>query len=333
MQHSTLPIVVIVGPTAVGKTAIAIEVAECLATEIVGADSAQMYRFMDIGTGKPSARDRARVPHHMVDILDPDERFSAADFAAKARSIIDALKARGRVPLVVGGSGLYIRGIMQGFFPAEGADWALRQELKEEAVVHGVEHLHRELANVDPEAAAKIHPRDLRRVVRALEVCRRSRQPISVLQRSTSSRGYPGVVIGLYRERTELYRRIQERVDAMMAAGWLEEVRGLKARGYKADLLAMQAIGYRQLFAHLEGRTGLADAVQEIKRDTRRYAKRQLTWFRHMEGVRWVDLSLLGTTAEAVRTVMRIVAAPPGVDGVTWRIGATAHASGRAHGG
>lgn len=302
-------VVVIVGPTAVGKTAIAIRVAERLATEILSADCAQVYRFMDIGTGKPSAQDRARVPHHMVDILRPDERSSAAEFAARARAIIDRLNARGMVPLVVGGSGLYVRGIMQGFFPAQGADWALRQELAEEAAVRGVEHLHRELARVDPEAAAGIQPHDLRRVIRALEVCLRSRNPISALQREHAggARVYPGVVIGLCRERRELYRRIEDRVDAMMAAGWLEEVRRLRAMGYTADLLAMQAIGYPQLFAHLEGRVGLVEAVREIKSDTRRYAKRQLTWFRHMDGVRWINLSELGTTEEAVDAVLGLI--------------------------
>ena len=330
-----LPIIVIVGPTAVGKTAVSVEVAEHLATEIVSADALQMYRFMDIGTGKPSAQDRARVPHHMVDILDPDERFSAADFAARARAIIDVLHARGMVPLVVGGSGLYVRGIMEGFFLGNGADWVLRKELEEEAAIRGVEHLHRELAKADPEAAARIHPHDLRRIVRALEVLRRSRQPISALQQahSAAARCYPAAGIGLDRERLELYRRIEERVDAMMAAGWLEEVRALKARGYAADLVAMQAIGYRQLFAHLEGRSSLQDAVQEIKRETRRYAKRQLTWFRHMAGVRWINLSAFRAPAEAVKAVLETLASSSELGEAARRIRATAQVDGRCSGG
>jgi len=291
------PLIVVCGPTAVGKTAASVVLAQRLGGEIVAADSRTLYRFMDIGTAKPSAAQRGAVPHHLLDIADPDEVVTLAAYRRLAVEAIAAVRARGRIPLLVGGSGLYIRAVVDGFVvPAVPPDDALRRRL--EAVERDAPGtLHARLAAVDPLAAARIHPRNTRRLIRALEVFEHTGRPISALQR----RGDPvgrAVQVGLTMDREALYRRIDARVDAQIAAGLVEEVRRLLDRGYARTLPAMAGLGYKEIVEYLRGAVPLEEAVRRLKRNTRRFAKRQYTWFRRDPRIRWVDVA--GLPAEAV---------------------------------
>jgi tRNA dimethylallyltransferase len=303
-RHAAPPLLVIVGPTASGKTGVALRLAEELAAEIVSADSVQVYRGLDIGSAKPSPAERARVPHHLIDVAEPGDDFDAARFRALAAQAIDDITGRGRRVIVAGGTGLYIRALLGGLFPSAPRNPALRQALMSQAREEGREALWERLAAADPEAAGRIHPRDLVRVVRALEVTQLSGRPLSELQAEHGfrERAYPYTKIGLAVPRAELYRRIDARVDEMLAAGWVEEVRDLLAR-YGPRARALQSLGYRHLSAHLEGKLSLEEARGLIARDTRRYAKRQLVWFR-AEDVTWLppDSPEIGARArEALR--------------------------------
>ncbi len=282
-------IVVICGPTGVGKTAAAIALCEAIGGAIVGADSMQVYRFMDIGTAKPTADEQARVHHDLINVVDPDEDFDAARYQHLADTAIARLLKAGKVPVVVGGTGLYIRALLHGIFPDAPGDPEVRRALRRRLSAEGAAALHRELAARDPGAAARIHPNDRQRIVRALEVLAITGRPLSELQRRHGFRQqrYRALRIGLDIERQELYRRIDRRVDRMLAEGLLDEVRALLRRGYAATLKSMQSIGYRHMAAYLEGRLDWDEAVRTLKRDTRRYAKRQLTWFRADSAVRW----------------------------------------------
>ena len=282
---------ILVGPTAVGKTELSLSLAEEINAEIISADSMQVYRGMDIGTAKPTAKERARVPHHMIDVADPREEFSAGEYLRQAEIVIDKIKARGKKPLVVGGTGLYVRALTEGIFEGPAADWGLREELVErERKAPG--SLYLELEKVDPDSAKKIHSSDVRRTVRALEVFYKGGAPISAIHKEHKAEAArrPARIVGLRRARPELYSRIEARVDAMMAGGLLEEVAALREFGCTRDMVSMQALGYKQLMAHLDGETTLDEAVQLIKRDTKRYAKRQFTWFNADKSVRWIDL-------------------------------------------
>lgn len=294
-------LLVIAGPTAVGKSQVALQVAIGLGGEIVSADSVQVYRGLDIGTAKASAAERALVPHHLLDIADPRENYTAADFQRDAREAIDRILSRGRVPVLVGGTGLYIRALLRGFaFSETGEDEGLRRKLHEEAELHGPEMLHERLASVDPEAAAKIHPRDLRRLQRALEVFTKSRRPISLQRLHTAgSSGYDVLMFVLNRPREQLYLRIEQRVEKMIADGFMGEVKGLLDGGVPAGCKALQSLGYRQIVDCLQGKMTLPAAVELIKRDTRRYAKRQLTWFRSEPEAAWIDLDKYGINGAA----------------------------------
>ncbi|GAB4559178.1 MAG: tRNA (adenosine(37)-N6)-dimethylallyltransferase MiaA [Anaerolineae bacterium] len=292
MGRRTRPVIAIVGPTAVGKTALSLEMAEALGGEIVSADSRQIYRFMDIGTDKPSPEDRRRVPHHLIDIVDPDQPLTLAQYQRMARDAIADIHQRGRVPLLVGGTGLYVRAVLEGLqIPEVPPDPELRARLEEEAREYGADHLHSRLRSLDPEAASRIDPRNVRRVIRALEVCLRTGRPISQQQRA-SSPGYDVLRIGLTRPRRELYARIDARVDAMIAAGLVDEVRALVDRGYDLSLPAMTGVGYRQIARYLAGQCSLEEAIREIKRRTRRFVRQQNTWFRPDDpAIRWYNLS------------------------------------------
>jgi tRNA dimethylallyltransferase len=274
------PLVVIVGPTAVGKTRLALRLAGELGAEIVSADSRQVYRGMDIGTDKPTAEERQRVPHHLVDIVDPDEKLTLARYQDMAYAAIEDVLARGKVPLLVGGTGLYIKAVVEGWsIPRVKPNEALRAELVREAEVKGEEALHARLRQVDPVAAEKIDPRNVRRVIRALEVYLETGEPISELQRRKPP-PYRILQIGLTMDRVALYQRIDQRVDRMIERGLVEEVRGLMEQGYGRELPAMSGLGYRQIGCYLRGEISLAEAIRLIKRDTRRFVRQQYNWFR-----------------------------------------------------
>lgn len=285
-------LIVIVGPTAVGKTEAAIRLAERVGGEIVSADSRQVYRHMDIGTAKPSAGQRARIPHHLIDVVDPDEALSLAQYQAAAHAAIDDIFGRGRQPLLVGGTGLYVKAVTERLrIPAVPPNPELRAELEARAAQEGKLALHDELRRVDPAAAARIDPRNLRRTIRALEVYRLSGQRFSELG-TVRPPPYPIVTIGLTMPRPDLYRRVDARVDEMIAAGLIEETRQL-ARRYDWSLPAMSGLGYRQIGRFLRGECSREDAVASIKRDTRSFVRRQYNWFRPTDPrIRWLDARL-----------------------------------------
>jgi tRNA dimethylallyltransferase len=292
----------IVGPTGSGKSAIAIEIAARLGAEIVNADSRLLYRGLDIGTAKPNAEDRARVPHHLIDICAPDAAIDAARFADLARTTIDDIVRRGKPPLVVGGSGLYLRALQDGLCAGPVASPELRRSLREAAAERGSAELHRELSRVDAAAAARIGCRDLPRIVRALEVFRLTGEPLSDHQRrhSFSEHHYDPLTTGLALERTALYRRIDERFGAMLAAGLVDEVRALIGAGYRPDRPPLSTIGYREIAAHLRGELTLEEAADAARRETRHLAKRQLTWFRRDPEIIWLDAARAGQQAFAM---------------------------------
>ncbi len=281
----------IVGPTGSGKSAVAVEVAERLGAEIVNADSRQFYRGMDIGTAKPSAAERRRAPHHLIDVRAPGEPLDAATFVRMAREAISAIARRDRPVLVVGGSGLYLRALSGGIFSGPPACPGLRRELEQIAAERGAPFLHGRLNEADPAAAARIQRNDRCRIVRALEVYRLTGVPISVHQRrhSFSARELEPLTVGLALARPRLYAAIDQRFDAMMAAGLVDEVRALLAAGPRPAQPLLSAIGYREIAAFVRGDLGLEQAVALAKRATRRLAKRQLTWFRREPDIIWVD--------------------------------------------
>jgi len=286
----TQGLIAIVGPTATGKTALAIALAQRLGGEIVGADSRQVYRQMDIGTAKPTAEERALAPHQLIDVVDPDQEFSLAQYLEQAVAVLEDVWSRGKQPLLVGGSGQYVWALLEGWrVPRLPPQRELRRELGERADRQGAEALHRELAQVDPKAAARIDPRNVRRVIRALEVHKATGRPISYWQ----EKGPPPwevLTLGLTCPRRELYERIDARVDAMMEAGLVDEVRGLLSMGYDPSLASMSGIGYKQVCQHLAGELDLATAVARIKTATHRLARQQYTWFRLDDGrIRWLE--------------------------------------------
>lgn len=288
-----IPVVAIVGPTGVGKTELAVMLARDWPIEAVSVDSRQVYRRMDIGTGKPSVAERRALAHHLLDVAEPDEPYDAARFAREAAAAITGIRAGGRWPVLVGGTGLYLRALVRGLAPLPPGDPELRRRLRAEAAAEGAPALHRRLAALDPESAARVHPRDLVRVTRALEIGLLSGRPASALRRGPWRDGtgrYRLVTLGLTMGREALYARLDARVERMLADGLLAEVEGLLAAGFAPDLPAMQGIGYRHLLPVLRRGAPLADAVRAMKRDTRRYAKRQWTWFGHEPDVQWVSV-------------------------------------------
>jgi tRNA dimethylallyltransferase len=286
-------IVIIIGPTASGKTDLAIRLAEHFGGEIVNADSMQLYRGLDIGTAKPTPKLRHRVPHHLIDIADPDQEFSASDFRREAAKAIADIAGRDKRAFIVGGTGLYIRALLQGLVDSPSGAGEVRLELEEEARRRGNEALLEELARVDPVTAERLHPNDLVRIIRALEVYRMTGNPIS---QQRSSHGFSGdyycaLKLGLTVERRELYERIDRRVERMIGDGLVDEVQTLLERGFSPQLKALRSIGYRHICAYLSGEYSLAEGVRLMQRDTRRYAKRQMTWFRNDKEINWVEYS------------------------------------------
>lgn len=297
-------VLVLVGPTASGKTPISLIIAEELEGEIISADSRQIYKFMDIGTAKPTPEERTRVRHYFVDELTPDHEFNAGEFGHRGREIIDDIFARRKQPLVVGGSGLYIQSLVDGFFDAPPKDSELREKLYERLHREGGAALLKELQNVDPVAAAEMLPTNTRRIVRALEVFHLTGTPLSqhhAMQRT--ERNFEPVFVGLQWERKELYRKINERVDRMMAIGFIEEVEMLRRKGYDPSLNALQTVGYREVFDYFEGKTTKDRMIELIKQNSRRYAKRQLTWFNHDKRIKWFHMSNEKDLGEVAKSI------------------------------
>ncbi len=286
----TMRVVAIVGPTAAGKTALALAVAEAVGGEIVSADSRQVYRHLDIGTAKPTAAERARVPHHALDLVDPDQPFDAASYRAAALAAIADIHARGRAVVICGGTGLYVRALLRGLFRGPAASPALRAELYAAEEREGSGTLHARLAACDPVTAARLHARDLLRIVRALEVQELTGRPMSAWQNDHRfrDRRFDALLIGCRRSRDELASRIDTRAQAMLGAGLLDELATLDARGYGPELAPLQSVGYREMGAYRRGEIDFATAVDAFTRATRRLAKRQMTWFRADATTHWL---------------------------------------------
>jgi len=303
-----LPLLVLVGPTAVGKTAISVQVARRLGAEIISGDSMQVYRGMDIGTAKITAAEMEGVPHHLIDVKAPDEEFSVAEFQERVDQLVREILDRGRLPMLVGGTGLYVRAVTQAYlFTEMEPDLDLRERLRQEEAVHGPGHLHRRLMAVDPAAAGRLHPNDTLRLVRALEVYELTGVPISATQTAAQSeRRYDDLMIGLTADREVLYRRIDQRVDAMLQAGWVDEVRSLLGR-YSPQERSLGALGYKELVLYLRGLLTWAETRELIKRNTRRFAKRQITWFKREEHLHWLDLTSAEARQRAAEEILRLV--------------------------
>lgn len=285
------PLVVICGPTAAGKTDLALRLAEKISLEVISADSRQLYRRLDIGTAKPTTEERLRLPHHLLDLIEPEESFTAAEFSVRGRQAAAEIAAGGKLPLVVGGTGLYIRTLTEGLVPAPAGDRMLREELLNIEAAEGEGALYRRLQAIDPLLAARLAPRDRTRIVRALEVAALTGCRLSDLQskHAFADRPFRTLKIAIDIERQELYRRIDRRAETMVVTGLVEEVRNLLAQGVSPHCKGMQTIGYREMVRHLQGELSLPDAVELIQRETRRYAKRQLTWLRNDKEMIWVD--------------------------------------------
>lgn len=300
----SLPLLVIAGPTGVGKTATAVALARRLPIEVISADSRQVYRGMDVATGKPTAEERRAVPHHLIDVVDPDDRYHAARFRNDASTLALEIRARGRLPVVVGGTGLYIRALLRGLDPAPPADPALRRELAEALARDGRAALHARLAREAPVLARRLHPNDHVRVMRALERVRALGDRAVDQAHWTRPPGeYAALYVGLTMERGRLGQRLRERAASMVTAGLAAEVRALLARGYDPSLPAMQGLGYREFAEVALGRLSPARALAIMQRDTVRYAKRQWTWFSREPDVHWLDVELGGGPAEVAAIV------------------------------
>ncbi len=290
-EGTSSPLIAIVGPTGVGKTGLAVALGRELRGEIISADSRQIFQHMDIGTDKPTEEERELVPHHLIDIIAPDQEFTLVQYQERAYRAIEDVLSRTKVPLLVGGTGLYIRAVLEGFLiPRVKPDLRLRRELLQKAEREGAELLHAQLQEVDPEAAATIDPRNVRRVIRALEVYHELREPMSQVQMRDPP-PYRTFKVGLTMEREELYRRIDQRVDGMVKRGLLAEVQSLVAQGYGYDLPAMSGLGYRQMGMYLRGEVDLPAAIRRIKSETHRFVRQQYKWFRlDDETIRWFDM-------------------------------------------
>jgi tRNA dimethylallyltransferase len=301
------PIVAIVGPTAIGKSRIGIEIAKALHTEILTADSCQVYRGMDIGTDKPVLQERGDVPHQMIDLVDPDQSFNVGDFRRYALQEISRLHGQGLLPLFVGGTGLYIRGLLRGLCPGPPANWSIRQAFTQEATKHGRAFLHQKLQQVDPDLAQRLHPHDQPKVLRGLEVYHTLGIPLSQVQQQHQFQEspYPFLLIGLTMDRQTLYRRIDARVEWEIEKGLVEETQRLMQQGYSRDLGSMKGLGYRQFSGYLAGEYSYDEAVRLLKRDTRHFAKRQMTWFKKEKGIQWITLEESDIPTQAATRILK----------------------------
>ena len=289
--HAESPLIVIVGPTASGKSALAVWLAREFGGEVVACDSTQLYRGFDVGTAKPTAEERQGVAHHLIDVLDPREASTAGDYRERAIAVLENLRARKRLPIFTVGTGLYLRALLEGLADVPLRSEELRERLWASVAAHPPGYLHRILKRLDPVSAEKIAPGDEQKLIRAVEVCLLAKKPLSEVHRAGRNplRGWWTIKIGLSPEREALYQRIHGRTDSMLAAGWMEEVRGLIASGLPSDAKPFDFIGYRELRAVLSGEVNLEEAKGTIQQATRRYAKRQLTWFRRDTQIHWLS--------------------------------------------
>ncbi|EIW18351.1 MULTISPECIES: tRNA (adenosine(37)-N6)-dimethylallyltransferase MiaA [Pelosinus] len=303
-------LIAVIGPTAVGKTKVSIELAKILNTEIISGDSMLVYKDMNIGTAKPSSDERSNITHHLIDILEPQADFSVVDFTVLASQHITNINQKGVIPILAGGTGLYVKALLEGYqFNPTPSDEKLRIQLDDLAKKNGNQYLHDRLAAVSPDTAARLHPNDLRRIIRALEIYYLSGETVS--QNKLMEQHillYDTVVIGLTMERKLLYERINQRVDLMMSQGLVNEVEKLLNRGISANCQAMQGIGYKEIVKYLQKEIDLATAIGSIKQATRNFAKRQLTWYRKMPYIIWFDVKNFDTTNEMMETIYKEIA-------------------------
>lgn len=306
MKKEKIKIIALVGPTGVGKTEIGIALAEKLGTEIISCDSMQIYKYMNIGTAKPTAEQQKRVRHYLIDILNPDELFDASEYRKQANTIIESF--RDKIPLIMGGTGFYLKALIDGLFDQPKVPKEFRKEMEKRFESETTPLIHEKLSKVDAEAAGKIHPNDRRRILRALEVYEYLGTPISVLQREQQKEESPynPIIIGFQLPRKELYARIDARVVKMFQNGWIEEVEKLREMGYSPSLLPMQSLGYKYINEYLDRKCNKEDMIQLTQRDTRHYAKRQMTWFRADKRINWMDVSepnVMSSLAEKVNSI------------------------------
>jgi tRNA dimethylallyltransferase len=309
METKKLPLLVILGPTASGKTEFSLKLAAEIKAEIISADSMQIYRGMDIGTAKPGLEERNKIKHHMLDIVDPDEKFSVADYKKMVDKLIPEIITKGKLPLLVGGSGLYITAVIKGFYFSNiKDDNEYRSKLRLEANKYGNEYLLNKLKEVDPELAKKLHPNDLRRIIRGLEAYKQTGKSISYYKEKQAKEAvkYRVLQIGLNRNREELYQRINLRVDKMVENGLVEEVKNLYYNYKNISSTALQGLGYKEIVNYLKGDLSLEESIVRIKRDTRRFAKRQLTWFKRDKEINWFNLSDINCD-EFYRNSLRLI--------------------------
>lgn len=304
-----IKVITIVGPTGIGKTNLSLELADRLANvEIISADSRQVYKFMDIGTAKPSAAELARVNHHFINTIYPNEYFSAGKYSREAREKIIWLIQNNRIPMVVGGSGLYIRALFDGFFEKEITDISIKKRLNKEMAETGIKPLYEKLCQLDPPSAEKIHPNNVHRIVRALEVYEITGVPLSEYHNEkTVPAPFDPLFIGLNIDRQQLYRQIEKRVDRMLEIGLVDEVKTLKNLGYQRTLNSQQTVGYREVFEYLEGELNYEEMERLIKQRSRNYAKRQLTWFGKEKRINWFDLESYKNFAEMVEKIFDFI--------------------------
>lgn len=302
------PLIILAGPTAVGKTALSVRLAKAAGAEIISADSMQVYKGMDIGSAKIRPEETEGVPHYLVDVLEPEEEFNVVRFQQMALEAAEKIYARGRIPLIVGGTGFYIQALLYDIdFTENDGDTAIRRSLEQTAAEKGGEYLHELLQKADPEAALQIHPNNVKRILRALEFYQQTGKKISEhnQQERAKESPYNFAYFVLNDERSRLYERIDRRVDLMMEQGLLDEVRSLKERGVKKESTAMQGLGYKELYSFLDGEISLEEAVRIIKRDTRHFAKRQITWFKRERDVIWADRSVIGSEDAVLDFMLR----------------------------
>lgn len=280
-MSNRIPLFIIAGPTAAGKSRLALHLAQKWETGIISADSRQIYRYMDIGTGKPTREEQGIAPHYMLDLIDPDESYSAGEFARTARPVIDWMIKKGQIPIIAGGTGLYIRALINGLAPSPPSNPLIKADLIKQLEENGIKPLYQRLRQIDPPIAGRLHPNDRQRILRALEVFYTTGKRLSDLQTATpDSQDYSSIFLFINRPRSVLYSMIEKRIDTMFEQGLIQEAELLLKKGYNTDHPGIQSLGYRHLFDYLHGRISLADAKRLIARDTRRYAKRQITWFR-----------------------------------------------------